>query len=93
MKSFEMPVTVATKASILSYFHFDSVVSKIRETEAEVDRVKQPCVRDPYSFDTRLFLCAAAKYKDDTKNNQDCQEPKQIACNWDRTLKFPSLVH
>ena len=40
-----------------------------------------------------IFLGAAANHKDGAKNNQDCQKPKQVARNWDRTLKFTSLAH
>ena len=38
MNSFEMPVTVATKASFLSCFHVDPALSKIGRIEAGVER-------------------------------------------------------
>jgi hypothetical protein len=86
MNSFEVPVTVATKASIFKVtFTLIQTFQRLEGTNAEVDRTTQPCIRS--------FLCAAANYEDDAKNNQDCQEPKQIACNWNRTLKITSLVH
>jgi hypothetical protein len=93
MNSFPMPVTVATIPSILRRFHLDSALPKIRRIEAEVPRGAGR------AFEIRIFLIldrslfAAPNHKDSAKNKQDCQEPKQIACNGDRTLKLPSLTH
>src|SRR5215472_4769613 len=39
-----------------------------------------------------FFMCSCELQKQH-KNNQDCQKPKQIACNWNRTPEFSLLPH